>query len=843
MAFPQASDYRPPIIPDGQEYDNPDNGKSYYWTQILLPEGSTVLTATTIGGYWTVVCDEEAKFLLRRGDDVDDCTQPVTYSWNEDVSLLAQNNLTLSSNQGNLTANAQDRVYISSTLGGAIEANNNELLSWDALDVKLTKTISDTDISKVVVNKEYVDARDELLRQDIIELEEEIDAIAPSVQRGSWEVDQSVTQGDAAVGLGKFYLVKTAGAGFDVTTNYTEADGIVLSNTDVESDTHTWVDVKDEQLIQMFDKSDSDFVLGEITNTTPTYSGNNNVLIEFNRIQAQGSPVNSPDTQGRYLARLNIFEAPTGGDASGFVLKTGDTMSGNLEMSGGKGIKFTGLQNSNIATDTAIELSRNIGEFPALLTLNNAPNTAGSPTLGGYDIKIFGNTSYNELRIMGGSSANDPSVAIKANGFTTIYKDVTINSLTVGRGRGSVDTNTAVGVSALSSNTTGSSNTAVGRSALLNNTTGTDNTAVGYGALYNNNTSTENTALGAYALNKNTTGDYNTAVGRNAGYYIEGDNNTILGAYTGTTGDASLNNTVIISAGPTQRMRIKSDGNTEFYGKVTSTSTEASDPGTTLVTKEYVDGFVKKEGGDSMEGPLQVTGQRNVTDGLESTVKVLNVDSGQNSSLHLKHDGETRVYVGDEQTSFQGHIKFNVSGRQIYSGADDNKKGLAFYNNGVQYVGDYTDDKHVATKKDVDAAAGPTVSLNCGGGAKWRKGTLGTSTLDRYRYFGIEVKENTASAAIGNGNVLYLNKLVDSEGVLQDMRNYTPTDDSYCEVWYGNELYFKGQLKPSTYKVADRNVDHIVCDFSTENPLVAKSGNWSTSLTYHLILTGMKYTG
>ena len=330
MAFPQASDYRPPIIPDGQEYDNPENGKSYYWTQILLPEGSTVDTATTIGGYWTVVCDEEAKFLLRRGDDVDDCTQPVTYSWNEDVSLLAQNNLTLSSNQGDLTTNAQDRVYISSTLGGAIEANNNQLLSWDALDVKLTKTILNIDNSKVVVNKEYVDNRDQILQEQIIELEEEIDAIAPSVQRGNWEVDQSVTQGDASVGLGKFYLVKTAGAGFDVTTNYAEADGIVLSNTDLENDTHTWVDVEDEQLIQMFDKSDSDFVLGEITNTTPTYSGNNNVLIEFNRIQSQGSPVNSPDTQGRYLARLNIFEAPSGGDASGFVLKSGDTMTGNL---------------------------------------------------------------------------------------------------------------------------------------------------------------------------------------------------------------------------------------------------------------------------------------------------------------------------------------------------------------------------------------------------------------------------------------------------------------------------------------------------------------------------------
>ena len=35
----------------------------------------------------------------------------------------------------------------------------------------------------IAVNKEYVDERDEiLLRQDIIELEEEIDAIAPSLE-------------------------------------------------------------------------------------------------------------------------------------------------------------------------------------------------------------------------------------------------------------------------------------------------------------------------------------------------------------------------------------------------------------------------------------------------------------------------------------------------------------------------------------------------------------------------------------------------------------------------------------------------------------------------------------
>ena len=132
------------------------------------------------------------------------------------------------------------------------------------------------------------------------------------------------------------------------------------------------------------------------------------------------------------------------------------------------------------------------------------------------------------------------------------------------------------------------------------------------------------------------------------------------------------------------------------------------------------------------------------------------------------------------------------------------------------------------------------VSLNCGSGARWQKGNLNESTLEGYRYFGIEVA-GSSSSSIGLGNVLYLNKLVDSEGVLQRMDQYTPTDNSYCEVYSGNELYFKSQLKPSTYKVADRNPNHIVCDFSTNYPLVSKSGgNWSGSSTYHLILTGMK---
>jgi len=86
----------------------------------------------------------------------------------------------------------------------------------------------------------------------------------------------------------------------------------------------------------------------------------------------------------------------------------------------------------------------------------------------------------------------------------------------------------------------------------------------------------------------------------------------------------------------------------------------------------------------------------------DAAIKTRNLDSGQNSNLEIKHNGVSKVYVGADQTAFQHHIKFAQTGKQVYAGND--LKGLAFYANGVQYVGDYTADKHVATKKNVEEA-------------------------------------------------------------------------------------------------------------------------------------------
>ena len=43
------------------------------------------------------------------------------------------------------------------------------------------------------------------------------------------------------------------------------------------------------------------------------------------------------DADGRYKARLNIFDQPTGGNAGEYVLKQGDDMTGRLRMERDRG--------------------------------------------------------------------------------------------------------------------------------------------------------------------------------------------------------------------------------------------------------------------------------------------------------------------------------------------------------------------------------------------------------------------------------------------------------------------------------------------------------------------------
>jgi hypothetical protein len=143
--------------------------------------------------------------------------------------------------------------------------------------------------------------------------------------------------------------------------------------------------------------------------------------------------------------------------------------------------------------------------------------------------------------------ANTGTVALTSN-----PTDITVNSLTVGKGGGSISTNTSFGASALNANTTGSNNIGIGYVASPNNTTGANNTVVGSQALYTNSTGSYNTAIGFQSLNL-TTSSYNSAIGYTAlAALTSGDGCTSVGYGTLgslTTGGNSI--AIGVNAGKT----------------------------------------------------------------------------------------------------------------------------------------------------------------------------------------------------------------------------------------------------------------------------------------------------
>jgi hypothetical protein len=130
--------------------------------------------------------------------------------------------------------------------------------------------------------------------------------------------------------------------------------------------------------------------------------------------------------------------------------------------------------------------------------------------------------------------------SLKVTGSISTDTDATINSLTVGKGGGNLETNMAVGYNALTSNTGGNFNVAIGYDALASSVVGDDNVAVGYNALSSSLASMgPNTAIGRGALQSNTYGFRNTAVG-NASLI----SNTSGATNTAVGNTALVNNTV-----------------------------------------------------------------------------------------------------------------------------------------------------------------------------------------------------------------------------------------------------------------------------------------------------------
>ncbi|MFI5167825.1 MAG: tail fiber domain-containing protein [Thermoanaerobaculales bacterium] len=193
--------------------------------------------------------------------------------------------------------------------------------------------------------------------------------------------------------------------------------------------------------------------------------------------------------------------------------------------------------------------------------------------------------------------------------------------------------NTAVGSSALSSNTTGSNNTSSGAYSLYANTTGYLNTASGSTSLFSNTTGSYNTASGSQSLQANTRGHDNTASGASSLY-----SNT-SGTHNTASGSSSLfSNT--IGTGNTANGYQSLHANTEGDRNTAS--------GWQSLLSNTTGQWNTANGAESLSS--NTTGSSNTSDGFQSlfsnTTGTYNTASGS-ASLHENTTGSYNIAVGD----------------------------------------------------------------------------------------------------------------------------------------------------------------------------------------------------
>jgi len=184
----------------------------------------------------------------------------------------------------------------------------------------------------------------------------------------------------------------------------------------------------------------------------------------------------------------------------------------------------------------------------------NSDITNATETVAG-KVSVGSQTLGGNKTIVGESATTGNALTVQNLSHTVVAEisnlgDSYFNGVRVGKGKGSVSSNTTLGKTSLNSNTTGLNNTANGFETLVSNTTGSHNTAVGSNALKTNivgsqntavgvlalgaNKASGNTAVGMYAMNANNTGANNTAIGLSAL-----QNNT-GGNYNMAVGDSAL---------------------------------------------------------------------------------------------------------------------------------------------------------------------------------------------------------------------------------------------------------------------------------------------------------------
>jgi len=206
-----------------------------------------------------------------------------------------------------------------------------------------------------------------------------------------------------------------------------------------------------------------------------------------------------------------------------------------------------GIQNTPIGNTTS-----NSGAFTTL-------TTSGTASVGG-TLTVTGVATFTQSPILSSATASkalftNSSKGIVSNNITgtgnvvmsaeptltgnvtletiTSSKDLSVNGIKIGVGKGNFNTNTVIGSNPLFSNTTGEGNIAIGYQNLFLNTTGSNNIALGYRSLTNNVGANDNVGIGLYSLFENVSGYSNVAIGNQSLFKnTSGSQNIGIGFYS-----------------------------------------------------------------------------------------------------------------------------------------------------------------------------------------------------------------------------------------------------------------------------------------------------------------------
>jgi hypothetical protein len=269
-----------------------------------------------------------------------------------------------------------------------------------------------------------------------------------------------------------------------------------------------------------------------------------NNSITFNAADGSGAVVVNFDNGGGSGAKVAYSSYHLGQ----FALTTSTQLAGKIQDKSGSGkLMFDtnpSIVDSILTSSSSFDLINTSAlgiNFGGAATTIEIGSTTGTTSIN-HNLSVDGNVTLGDAStdtLLVNGTPNFENHDIQIRGTST-------NPIFVGRGGGSVATNTRVGYAALGANQSGSQNAAFGFAALINNLSGAANTGLGYNALRDNeggnnniaigkdsqliNTSgSGNVSVGVGSLENNPSSDYNVCIGYFAGHGTTGIGNVVIG--------------------------------------------------------------------------------------------------------------------------------------------------------------------------------------------------------------------------------------------------------------------------------------------------------------------------